>query len=75
MEQKFRNSTGVLYRYCKVIGGPGNIRELRNFAENIVVLHRGGTVTEYDLDNRFREGNSAVVIDHGMGFKPFSGRK
>ena len=45
---------------------PGNIRELRNFAENIVVLHRGGIVTEYDLDNRFREGNSAVVIDHGM---------
>lgn len=35
---------------------PGNIRELRNFAENTVVLHRGGIITEYDLDTRFRQG-------------------
>lgn len=34
---------------------PGNIRELRNFAENIVVLHRGGTLTPYDLDRKFCE--------------------
>ncbi|MFH1499966.1 MAG: sigma-54 dependent transcriptional regulator [Verrucomicrobiota bacterium] len=34
---------------------PGNIRELRNFAENAVVLHRGGKLTEYDLDPRFRQ--------------------
>ncbi len=33
---------------------PGNIRELRNFAENAVVLHRGGTLTEYDLEPKFR---------------------
>lgn len=33
---------------------PGNIRELRNFCENTVVLHRGGKVSEYDLDPRFR---------------------
>jgi DNA-binding NtrC family response regulator len=33
---------------------PGNIRELRNFTENAVVLHRGGKLTEYDLEPRFR---------------------
>jgi DNA-binding NtrC family response regulator len=32
---------------------PGNIRELRNFAENTVVMKRGGKVTVYDLDPRF----------------------
>lgn len=33
---------------------PGNIRELRNFCENLVVMHDGvGEVTEYDLDPRF----------------------
>lgn len=32
---------------------PGNIRELRNFAENTVVMQRGGKVTPYDLDPRF----------------------
>jgi len=32
---------------------PGNIRELRNFCENIVVLKRGGEVTEYDLDPKY----------------------
>jgi two-component system, NtrC family, response regulator AtoC len=35
-------------------GWPGNIRELRNFCENVVVLHRGGALTEYDLDAKFR---------------------
>lgn len=35
-------------------GWPGNIRELRNFCENVVVLHRGGSLSEYDLDPRFR---------------------
>jgi DNA-binding NtrC family response regulator len=32
---------------------PGNIRELRNFAENIVVMRRGARVTRFDLDQRF----------------------
>lgn len=33
---------------------PGNIRELRNFCENLVVMHEGaGEVSEYDLDPRF----------------------
>lgn len=34
---------------------PGNIRELRNFCENTVVMKRGGTISEYDLDGRFFE--------------------
>jgi DNA-binding NtrC family response regulator len=33
---------------------PGNIRELRNFCENAVVLQRGGKLTEFDLDPKFR---------------------
>ncbi|MCH6256423.1 sigma-54 dependent transcriptional regulator [Puniceicoccaceae bacterium K14] len=33
---------------------PGNIRELRNFAENAVVLHRGGRIHDYDLESKFR---------------------
>ncbi|MGC9452182.1 MAG: sigma-54-dependent transcriptional regulator [Oceanipulchritudo sp.] len=32
---------------------PGNIRELRNFAENTVVMKRGGRLTRYDLEPRF----------------------
>jgi len=45
---------------------PGNIRELRNFSENTVVLHRGGIITEYDLDNRFREGAPIIVHTEGV---------
>lgn len=37
---------------------PGNIRELRNFAENAVVMKRGGRLTVYDLDPRFQFGES-----------------
>jgi two-component system response regulator AtoC len=33
---------------------PGNIRELRNFAENVVVLRRGGTLSEFELEPKFR---------------------
>lgn len=33
---------------------PGNIRELRNFCENAVVMHQGGTtIREQDLEPRF----------------------
>jgi DNA-binding NtrC family response regulator len=35
---------------------PGNIRELRNFCENAVVLHHGGALSEYDLDPKYRGG-------------------
>ncbi|RME72969.1 MAG: sigma-54-dependent Fis family transcriptional regulator [Verrucomicrobia bacterium] len=40
---------------------PGNIRELRNFAENAVVLHRGGRIREYDLDPKFRGGTGVPL--------------
>jgi len=33
---------------------PGNIRELRNFCENAVVLRKGGKLSEFDLEPRFR---------------------
>ena len=33
---------------------PGNIRELRNFCENAVVLRRGGSMSEYDLEPKYR---------------------
>ncbi len=41
-------------RYLQAYRWPGNIRELRNFAENAVVMHRSGKLTEYDLEPRFR---------------------
>jgi DNA-binding NtrC family response regulator len=37
---------------------PGNIRELRNFCENAVVLRRGGSFTEYDIEPKFRGGTA-----------------
>jgi DNA-binding NtrC family response regulator len=37
---------------------PGNIRELRNFCENAVVLRKGGKLSEFDLDPRFRSAPS-----------------
>jgi len=40
---------------------PGNIRELRNFCENIVVMKRGGEITEYDLDPRFLGSGEAAA--------------
>jgi DNA-binding NtrC family response regulator len=40
---------------------PGNIRELRNFCENAVVLRRGGSLTEYDLEARFRGEPTATA--------------
>ena len=39
---------------------PGNIRELRNFCENLVVLKQGGEVNEYDLDPRFLHPQESV---------------
>jgi two-component system response regulator AtoC len=43
---------------------PGNIRELRNVCENLVVLNAGRIVGPYDLEERFHEGNG------DSGFKP-----
>jgi two-component system, NtrC family, response regulator AtoC len=41
-------------RHLQTYPWPGNIRELRNFAENAVVLRRGGKISEFDLEPRFR---------------------
>jgi DNA-binding NtrC family response regulator len=43
---------------------PGNIRELRNFCENAVVLRKGGKLSEFDLDPRFR-GSPASGAEPG----------
>jgi two-component system response regulator AtoC len=40
---------------------PGNIRELRNFSENAVVLRRGGSLTEYDLEPKFRAATASAT--------------
>jgi len=47
-------------RTLQAYAWPGNIRELRNFCENAVVLHRGGSLSEYDLDPKFRGGVPAT---------------
>jgi DNA-binding NtrC family response regulator len=43
---------------------PGNIRELRNAAENLVVLHPGKDIQPNDLDLRLRQiaGASAATL-------------
>src|SRR3954470_10170127 len=46
-------------RTLQAYSWPGNIRELRNFCENAVVLRRGGSLTEYDLEPKFRAGDAA----------------
>ncbi|MFA6960124.1 MAG: sigma-54 dependent transcriptional regulator [Opitutaceae bacterium] len=47
-------------RYLQGYAWPGNIRELRNFAENVVVMHRSAKLTEYDLEPRFRGDRLAL---------------
>ena len=42
---------------------PGNIRELRNFCENTVVLKRGNQLTEYDLDPKYQNQNETSLDD------------
>jgi len=42
---------------------PGNIRELRNFCENTVVLKRGSKVTEHDLDPKYQERGDTAGDD------------
>jgi DNA-binding NtrC family response regulator len=48
---------------------PGNIRELRNFCENAVVLRKGGKLSEFDLDPRFR----AAPASAGSAAQPGDG--
>jgi two-component system response regulator AtoC len=57
-------------RTLQAYSWPGNIRELRNFCENAVVLRKGGKLTEFDLDPRFRGGSApgpASGAGDGMG--------
>lgn len=42
---------------------PGNIRELRNFCENIVVLKRGSKVNEHDIDSKYHEEVQGLPTD------------
>ncbi|MFW6352764.1 MAG: sigma-54-dependent transcriptional regulator [Verrucomicrobiota bacterium] len=52
---------------------PGNIRELRNFAENAVVMKRGGKFTEYDLDGKFLDPSGQIGAEHsGLAQNPLS---
>ena len=48
-------------RYLQAYAWPGNVREVRNFVENAVVLRRGGKLTEFDLDPKFRGEAPAAV--------------
>ena len=54
-------------RYLQSYSWPGNIRELRNFTENAVVMHRGAKLTEYDLEPRFRGQILALPARGGDG--------
>lgn len=54
-------------RYLQTYPWPGNIRELRNFAENAVVLHHAGKLTEYDLEPKFR--GAAPVLQPGSSLQ------
>ena len=49
---------------------PGNIRELRNFCENAVVLRRGGSFTEYDLEPKFRGHHAGGAQGPGQPHQP-----
>ena len=61
----------VLQRY----NWPGNIRELRNFCENIVVLKRGAAVTEYDLDPKFHADPEDTAEAQAMQTSPSLSRE
>ena len=56
----------------KAYAWPGNIRELRNFCENAVVLRRGGKLTEYDLDPKFRGLAASSEGARALGSAPTS---
>lgn len=46
---------------------PGNIRELRNFCENIAIMHSAREVSPYDLDSRLRGDLHPSAADDGRG--------
>jgi DNA-binding NtrC family response regulator len=59
-------------RYLQAYPWPGNIRELRNFAENTVVLRRDGVLNEFNLDPKFRGESSPGVPAAVAGANPLS---
>jgi DNA-binding NtrC family response regulator len=61
-------------RTLQAYGWPGNIRELRNFCENAVVLRRGGSLTEYDLEPKFRGEGPPPAAPAPVGATPSAPR-
>ena len=60
-------------RHLQTYPWPGNIRELRNFAENAVVMRRGGKLSEFDLEPRFRgEAAPMTPLRSPLPANPFS---
>ncbi len=60
-------------RHLQTYPWPGNIRELRNFAENAVVMRRGGALSEYDLEPKFRgEAPPPPALSSPTPANPFS---
>ena len=57
-------------RTLQAYAWPGNIRELRNFCENAVVTRRGGSLTEYDLDPKYRNGGTSPTTPAVPGGAP-----
>ena len=55
------NIASEALRILEQYSWPGNIRELRNFCENIVVMRQGGELTAYDLDSKFLAGGDASL--------------
>ena len=60
-------------RHLQTYPWPGNIRELRNFAENAVVMRRGGVISEFDLEPKFRgEAAPPPALSSPTPANPFS---
>lgn len=45
---------------------PGNIRELENFLERMVILHRDEVVCEKDIDAAYKKGKTIHTIDNDI---------
>ncbi|MEM7790959.1 MAG: sigma-54 dependent transcriptional regulator [Verrucomicrobiota bacterium] len=72
--QPVRLSDGAL-KVLLAYRWPGNIRELRNFCENIVVLKRGSEVTEYDLDLKYQSRESEAAEPEPLSTGPTLSRE